>query len=61
MTLNDFLSKINDVMYTYILIFMLVGVGIYFTIRTKGVQFRLLKDGIKSMLEKGNKNKVYFV
>ena len=57
MTLNNFLSKINDVMYTYILIFMLVGVGIYFTIRTKGVQFRLLKDGIKSMLEKGNKNK----
>lgn len=56
MTLNNFLSKINDVMYTYILIFMLVGVGIYFTIRTKGVQFRLLKDGIKSMLEKGNKD-----
>ena len=50
--LNDILSKINDVMYTYILIVMLVGTGIYFTIRTKGVQFRLLKDGIKSMLEK---------
>lgn len=50
--LNDILTKINDVMYTYILIVMLVGTGIYFTIRTKGVQFRLLKDGIKSMLEK---------
>ena len=56
MTLNDVLSGINDVMYTYILIFMLVGVGLYFTIRTKGVQFRLLKDGIKSMLEKGTKD-----
>ncbi len=56
MTLNDILSKINDVMYTYILIFMLAGVGIYFTIRTKGVQFRFLKDGIKSMLEKNGKD-----
>lgn len=50
--INDILSKINDVMYTYILIIMLVGVGVYFTIRTKGVQFRLLIDGIKSMMEK---------
>ena len=52
MTFNDILTKINDVMYSYVLIIMLVGVGIYFTIRTKGVQFRFLKDGIKSMLEK---------
>lgn len=50
--LNDILTEINDVIYTYILITMLVGTGIYFTIRTKGVQFRLWKDGIKSMLEK---------
>lgn len=50
--LNEILTKINDVMYTYILIIMLVGTGLYFTIRTRAVQFRLLKDGIKSMLEK---------
>lgn len=50
--LNDILTKINDIMYTYVLIILLVGVGLYFTIRTKGVQLRLLKDGIKSMLEK---------
>lgn len=49
---NDILTKLNDVMYTYILIIMLVGVGIYFTVKTRGVQFRLLKDGIKSMMEK---------
>ena len=52
MTLNDLLTKLNDFMYTYVLIIMLVGVGIYFTVRTKGVQFRLMKDGIKSMMEK---------
>ena len=54
--LNNILIAINDVMYTYILIILLVGTGIYFTIRTRGVQFRLLKDGIKSMLEKDEKN-----
>lgn len=52
MSFNDVLSKMNDVMYTYILIIMLVGVGVYFTIRTRGVQFRLVKDGIISMLDK---------
>lgn len=55
MGVNDILTKINDVMYTYILVILLVGVGIYFTIRTRGVQFRLLGDGIKSMLEKTEK------
>lgn len=55
MSFNDILTVINDVMYTYVLIILLVGVGIYFTIRTKGVQFRLLIDGIKSMLEKSEK------
>lgn len=54
--MNDILTKINDAMYTYILLIMLVGVGIYFTIRTRGVQVRLLLDGIKSMLEKSPQN-----
>lgn len=49
---NNILTAINNVMYTYILIIMLVGTGLYFTIRTKGVQFRLLGDGIKAMLDK---------
>lgn len=43
-------------MYTYILILLLAGVGIYFTIRTRGVQLRLLKDGIHSLLEKAKEN-----
>lgn len=52
MGINDILTKINDVMYTYILIIMLVAAGIYFTLRTRMVQLRLLKDGLRSMLEK---------
>lgn len=50
--MNEILTKINDTMYTYILLVLLVGAGVYFTIRTKGVQFYLLPDAIKCMLEK---------
>jgi len=48
--LNDILGNVNDFMYTYILIAMLLGVGLYFTIRTRGVQFRLFKEGIKAIM-----------
>lgn len=57
MSLNDVLTKLNDIMYTYILIVLLVGVGIYFTVRTKGVQFRLFKDGIKSIMDPADEEK----
>lgn len=50
--MNDILTMINDAMYTYILLILLVGVGVYFTVRTRGVQIRLLKDGLSSMLER---------
>lgn len=32
--MNDILTKINDTMYTYILLVLLAGAGIYFTVRT---------------------------
>lgn len=53
-SINDVLTQINDVMYTYVLIILLVAAGLYFTIRTRGVQFRLFGDGLKSMLEKSD-------
>lgn len=56
MTFKDILTKLNDVMYTYVLIILLIGAGVWFTIRTKGVQFRLLKDGLKSMMERSEKD-----
>ncbi|MGB5823425.1 MAG: alanine/glycine:cation symporter family protein [Proteocatella sp.] len=54
--LNSFIGTINDFMYGYILVGLLVIVGIYFTIKTGFVQFRLLPDGIKQIMEK-NENK----
>ncbi len=57
MTFNDVLTKINDVMYTYILIVLLIAVGVYFTIRTKGAQFRLFGDGLKAIMGPTEKSK----
>ena len=33
-------------------IVLLLGMGIYFTLKTKGVQFRFFKDGLKTLLTK---------
>ena len=55
--MNDFLTKMNDAMYTYVLLILLTGVGLYFTVRTRGVQLRLLKDGVRSMLDKAPEGK----
>ncbi|MCF0230771.1 MAG: alanine:cation symporter family protein [Enterococcus sp.] len=46
------LSSISNAMYTYVLVALLIFAGIYFTIRTKGSQFRLLIESIKVMAEK---------
>ena len=56
MSLNDTLvqitGNISDLMYSYLLVFLLVACAIYFTARTKGVQFRLLGDMFKQIGEK---------
>ena len=49
---EQFIASINDALYSYILIIILVLGGIYFTIRTRFVQFRLLKEQIKAVTEK---------
>lgn len=52
----DFLVTITDTidtyMYTYFLVFLLIFAGLYFTIRTKGVQFTHVKDMFKAITEK---------
>lgn len=55
-SLNDLLvsvtGEIDGFMYTYILVFLLVVVGIWFTVRTKCVQIRYLKDMFTQLTEK---------
>ena len=52
MTIAELLTKFDDILYTWCLIYMLAGAGIYFTIRTRFVQLRLLGDCFKCMFEK---------
>lgn len=42
--LNSMILSFNDFLWTYILIGMLLAIGIYFTFKTKFVQFRNLKE-----------------
>lgn len=50
--LNAILGNISDFIYTYILIILLVAVGLYFTFRTKWIQFRLFPEALRVLTEK---------
>ncbi|MBR5774234.1 MAG: alanine:cation symporter family protein [Clostridia bacterium] len=50
--LNKVIGVTNDALYSYILIIVLLVGGLYFTIRTKCVQFRLIKEQFRSVTEK---------
>ena len=47
--LQNIVDTINTYLSDYILIFLLVGVGLYFTIRTKFVQVRCFGEGMKNV------------
>ncbi len=58
---NNLLVKFNDFLYTYILIAFLIILGLYFSYKTKFVQFRFIKemfrllgDGVTSERKKGS-------
>jgi len=50
--ISSLISSTNDVLYSWILIILLVVGGLYFSIRTKFAQFRLLKEQINAVTEK---------
>ncbi|MBQ5678075.1 MAG: alanine:cation symporter family protein, partial [Clostridia bacterium] len=49
---EQIINTVNDALYSYILIIILVLGGLYFTCRTKFVQFRLLKEQFHAVMEK---------
>ena len=63
MDVNDIITQVNDAIWSYVLIGVLVACGLWFTLRTRGVQFRmigemfrLLTDSVASNVEElGNK------
>ena len=44
MELNELITTVNDAVWGYVLIFALVGCGLWFTIRTRLVQFRMVGE-----------------
>lgn len=54
--LNDIVSAVNDALYGYILIILLVAGGIYFTIQTKFAPFRLFREQLRAVMEKPTEN-----
>ena len=43
-TLSRWIGGVNDVLWTYVLVAALLGCAVWFTLRTRGVQFRLLGE-----------------
>ena len=46
------ISALNDWLYTYILVILLIAAGLYFTLRTKFVQLRLFAESIRVVGER---------
>lgn len=55
--LEKFITETNDLLWSSILIILLVGMGIYFSVRTKFVQFRMAKEMIRLLGEGATSNK----
>ncbi len=44
--LNEWISVVNDFLWSYVLVISLVGCAVFFTLRSRFVQFRMLKEMI---------------
>ena len=53
--INDVINAISSFMYSKLLIFILLGGGLYFTLATKFVQIRLFGDSLRVVMEKPEK------
>ncbi len=52
--LNNLISHLNDALYSYLLVILLIAGGLYFTLRTKFVQFRLFREQLRAVTEKNS-------
>lgn len=54
---NNIISSLNNFMWSYLLIALLIGSGIYFSFKTRFVQFRYIKDMFKLLTSESSKDK----
>lgn len=52
----EIINAINDWLWTYIMVGLLLGAAIYFTIYTRGVQFTMIPRMVKLLFESGKKH-----
>ena len=50
--LSEMIGVLNDWLYTYILVILLIAAGVYFTVRSGFVQFRMFAESIRVVGEK---------
>ena len=43
----EIINLINDLLWTYILVALLLGCAVWFTLRTRFVQFRMIKEMVR--------------
>ena len=55
MDLKVFLTAFDDILYTWLLIYLLAGAGLYFSMRTGFVQIRRFGDALSCMMEKSTR------
>lgn len=53
--LNEWISNINDVLWSYILVTLLLGCAFWFTIRSRFVQFRMMGEMIRLLGDSSKK------
>ena len=49
--MNELITSINDAVWGYVLIFALVGCGLWFTWRTRFVQFRMVGEMLRLLTD----------
>ena len=50
--INDIVLAISNFMYTYLLVILLLAAGLYFTIRTRFIQFRMFRESLRVVTER---------
>lgn len=53
--LNNWVNGINDLLWSYVLIIMLLGCAFWFTFKTRFVQFRMFREMIRVLGDSANK------
>lgn len=49
------INLINDLLWTYILVALLLGCAVWFTLRTRFVQFQMIKEMVRLLGDSGGK------